>query len=156
MVKSVKFVSRQDAMGHIFDGTFKRGVNLISISDTVREAEVLCKSFAEMRQDEDSIGLFLVMPDDIEYDYSREAEVIYGWANDDEVISDCHTVYVHCAAGLSRSGAIAKWLNEYFELGCQKLSSYTRHNIPLFNKLCYLSGVPNITNYYAAQSMSLH
>lgn len=57
-------------------------------------------------------------------------------------------IIVHCFAGVSRSAAVAKWINDYLKLGIEKYNDYTQHNKHVYDTLCKVSGVENINNYY--------
>lgn len=55
---------------------------------------------------------------------------------------------IHCFVGVSRSGAVAKFINEYLELDIQYLNDYTLYNTYVFNKLNAAVG-RDIGAYYA-------
>lgn len=49
---------------------------------------------------------------------------------------DVTDIWIHCFAGISRSGAVAVFLNEYLMLGDQFLSSYNNYNRHVYRVLC--------------------
>lgn len=59
-----------------------------------------------------------------------------------------NNIIVHCFAGLSRSAAIAKGINDYMNLNMDKYNNYAQHNLHVYNTLCKVSGVDNLRNYY--------
>jgi len=64
----------------------------------------------------------------------------------------CHrknkNIIVHCDMGVSRSGAVAKWVNEFLGLQDLYLEDYQQYNRYVFNKLCECSGVKTLKSYY--------
>jgi protein tyrosine phosphatase len=62
--------------------------------------------------------------------------------------SGCKELVVHCAAGISRSGAVAKFANIYLGLDIPKLNNYDMHNIYVFNTLCDCAGIETQQSYY--------
>ena len=57
-------------------------------------------------------------------------------------------IIVHCDMGVSRSGAVAKWVNEFLGLQDLYLEDYQQYNRYVFNKLCECSGVKTLKSYY--------
>lgn len=105
---------------------------VISINDTESEMlEVmnLCKS--------DNI-LYLQMVD-IESESSGFTEQMAKSVLE-FVKSDDEHIVIHCLVGVSRSGAIAKFINEYFNPRPDHyLQMYTGHNCYVYSLLCYMS-----------------
>lgn len=64
----------------------------------------------------------------------------------------CHknnkNIIVHCDMGVSRSGAVAKWVNEFLGLQDLYLEDYQLYNRYVFNRLCECSGVKTLKSYY--------
>jgi len=54
---------------------------------------------------------------------------------------------VHCFAGVSRSGAVAKFINEFYECGNFYLEDYKGYNRRVFNKLRAAAGT-DLASYY--------
>lgn len=54
----------------------------------------------------------------------------------------------HCFAGVSRSAAVAKWINDYKGLDERLYNDYAQHNRHVYDVLCSVSDVPNVNNYY--------
>lgn len=71
-------------------------------------------------------------------------------------IDACHAnpetkiIWVHCLMGISRSGAIAKFINTYLGLGIIELDDYTSHNMYVYETLCEVAGIPTLKQYYQA------
>jgi len=55
--------------------------------------------------------------------------------------------YVHCFAGVSRSGAIAKFINEYLDCGIFYLEDYNGHNRRVYNQLMAAAGMSLAAHY---------
>lgn len=55
--------------------------------------------------------------------------------------------YVHCFAGVSRSGAVAKFINEYHERGHMYLEDYNGYNRRVYNQLMAAAGM-SLAAYY--------
>lgn len=61
-------------------------------------------------------------------------------------------IVVHCFAGVSRSAAVAKWINDYKCLGEKLYKDYKQHNRHVYDVLCSVSDVPNMNNHYCELS----
>lgn len=55
---------------------------------------------------------------------------------------------VHCFMGISRSGAVAKFINEYYDMNDVILNTYTGYNRQVYNSLNAVIG-KDIASYYA-------
>lgn len=55
--------------------------------------------------------------------------------------------YVHCFAGVSRSGAVAKFINEYLDRGHMYLEDYKGYNRRVYNTLLAAAGM-SLAAYY--------
>jgi protein-tyrosine phosphatase len=55
---------------------------------------------------------------------------------------------VHCFMGVSRSGAVAKFINEYYGLNDPVLENYKNYNQQVFNQLNAVIG-RDLASYYA-------
>lgn len=54
---------------------------------------------------------------------------------------------IHCFMGISRSGAVAKFINEFYECGIFYLEDYKGYNRRVFNKLQAAAGM-SLAAYY--------
>lgn len=146
----VKFVSRGDAKKYIKENHFSEtNCDFISISDTNSEVAQMKKLWIENKQ-ESNAAVFLRFQD-LDNGQSgfdrKKAEVITRFvATSHKKKKD---VIVHCFAGISRSGAVAKFINEYYALGDEYLSNYTGHNLWVFYTLLEVAGVPTMREYYS-------
>lgn len=50
-------------------------------------------------------------------------------------------ILIHCDMGVSRSGAIAKWINDYYGLDDRFLNEYYQHNKYVYDALMSVCGV---------------
>jgi len=55
--------------------------------------------------------------------------------------------YVHCFMGVSRSGAVAKFINEYLDRGHMYLEDYNGYNRRVYNSLLAAAGM-SLAAYY--------
>ena len=55
---------------------------------------------------------------------------------------------IHCFAGVSRSAAVAKFINEYYDAGNIALENYKIYNKLVYNKLKGMSGKLSMEDYY--------
>lgn len=145
----VKFVSRGDAKKYIEMGYFaERDCDFISISDTNSEAAEMKKLWLANKQ-ESNAAIFLRFQDldDNSSGFDRKkAETITRFV--EQSFRKKKNVIVHCFAGISRSGAVAKFINEYYGLGNEYLETYTGHNLWVFYTLLEVAGVPTLRQYY--------
>lgn len=141
----VKFVSRSDMISLIRNEQLS-DVCIISISDTNREKQEMytlckehsqgrCKAFLNFPDVEDSVSLTTNKLQQVlrvsEYAFKNKLDVI-----------------VHCFLGVSRSGAVAKYINDYYMLGDRYLEDYVGHNKNLYYELMECSGVQTQRQYY--------
>jgi predicted protein tyrosine phosphatase len=61
--------------------------------------------------------------------------------------NDC-SFYVHCFAGVSRSAAVAKFIQEYYDVQGTVLENYRIYNNRVFSKLMSFVGSMSIEDYY--------
>lgn len=54
---------------------------------------------------------------------------------------------IHCFDGISRSGAIAKFINEYYEAGNRYLEDYQGHDKKVYNQMLAEAGL-SLSAYY--------
>ena len=143
MSNKIGFHSRHDTINMLHE-LLDHGVTeiessfaYISISDNEEERE-------EMQCLFDELGLtYLAL------DFQDVDEITDGSITDEKAMQILRFVdenahmnfYVHCFAGISRSGAIAKFINEYFDADNPYLSRYVGHNRMVFNKLQAAAGL---------------
>jgi hypothetical protein len=151
----VNFVSRSRMRQLIIDGYYyskqqpKDKADIISISSTHGDKNKMRELWNENRSFP-NCGLFMVFYD-VDSDLSRftenKARQIIEFVNTSHR-KGAKSIDIHCDMGISRSGAVAKWVNEYLGLQNLYLDDYTRYNRFVYEKLCYLSGVQTLKNYY--------
>ena len=141
----VVFVSRCDMIKLIKNKSL-RSVCIVSVSDNNREkqemynlckeySQGLCKAFVNFPDVEDGVCL----TDKKIKQILRVCD--YAFKNKLDIV-------VHCFLGVSRSGAIAKYINDYYMLGDTYLEDYTGHNKNLYYALMEASGVMTQRQYY--------
>ena len=115
----------------------------ISISDTKREQGEIESLFTFTEIDTYSY-ITLSFPDNDDGIPSDEAQRLVDFIKkhpDKDFI-------VHCFMGISRSGAVAKFINEYYDMNDVILNTYTGYNKQVYNSLNAVIG-KDIASYYA-------
>lgn len=129
----VSFISRNDCLLMMLDDHFlDNRCDLISISDTNKEKSLMKKYWLQRKSDENA-DLFLNFKD-IEGVESRftdaKAGAIIRFV--EETFKKKKDLVVHCFAGVSRSGAVAKWVNDHYMLMDSYLSEYRGYNVHVY------------------------
>lgn len=149
-MKNIRFVDRGTAKRLIRDGYFDRNIcDFISISDTNSEAAEMRELWLDNKIDNNA-AVFLRFQDvdDGSGGFTdQKAKRIVNFLQESYVKRK--DVIVHCFAGISRSGAVAKFANEYWGLGDQYLEDYKGHNIHVYYTLLEAAEVPTQRQYYA-------
>lgn len=145
----VTFVSRAEARKMIESGVFSNGtVDLVSISDTNKEKKEMQELWASHKGESDA-AIFLNFLDinDIACQLTdAKVNKILEFTN--KTIEKRKDLVVHCFMGISRSGAVAKFVNEYWGLGDRYLEEYSGHNLFVYYTLLERAGVPTLRSYY--------
>lgn len=146
----IKFVDRGTAKREIEAGAYALNqLDLISISDTHSEAHQMRELWLDNKIDANA-ALFLKFQD-IDDNSSgftdKDAQRVINFVQ--ESVVKRKDIVVHCFAGISRSGAVAKFVNEHWGLGDEYLETYQGHNRHIYYKLLENAGVPTLRQYYA-------
>ena len=146
----VTFVDRGTAKRQIEAGAYVlNNLDLISISDTWSEAAQMRELWLDNKVDANA-ALFLKFQD-IDDNSSgftdKDAQRIVEFAQESYIKRK--DIVVHCFAGISRSGAVAKFINEHWALGDVVLDTYAGHNHHVYYTLLEQAGVPTQRQYYA-------
>lgn len=134
----IRFVSRDDALKMIGHGDFDDDSNLdlISISDNEKEMFDIQAAWSEDHSDIVA-GHFVnfLDADDVAGGFTDEkAEAIVKFIA--ETKERNNMLIVHCWLGVSRSGAVAKWANHYFNDNSDRfLERYSLFNAFVYSKL---------------------
>lgn len=148
----VQFWDREKTKQAIEDGFFeKSGYDLISINDTWNESYRMKDRWIQRKHD-DNAAVFLKFHDIP----STESGFTYHTADRivdfvQESIDKRKKIIVHCYAGISRSAAVAKFINDYWRLGADYLDDYQLHNHWVYDMLLEQAGVPTLRRYYREQ-----
>lgn len=145
----VTFVSRADALRMIAEGYFADGkTDLISISDTNKEKQIVRAAWLANKADANA-AIFLNFLDisDIACQLT-DAKVRHIVKFATTSFTRKKDVVVHCFVGVSRSGAVAKFINDYWGLGDRYLEDYVGHNKYIYYTLLEAAGVPTLRSYY--------
>mgnify|MGYP001024818082 FL=1 len=130
---NIQFVSRQQCQLMILDGFFEENdYDLISISDTNKEKELMKKYWLRFKKDSNA-AIFLNFRD-IEGTESgfteNKAKQIRRFVQ--ETFKRKKNIIVHCLVGVSRSGAVAKWINNHYMCGDPFLDDYVGYNLYVY------------------------
>lgn len=120
------------------DDPIENDLAIISVNDTVDEA----REMQSMLEDH-SNHLIMVFPDNNNPLSTDEAKKILSFINDNKE----RTFLVHCWAGISRSAAIAKFINEYMEADDVILNHYNMHNRAVLSALEAAAGTSLASHY---------
>tara|TARA_R110000851_G_scaffold187318_1_gene337156 strand:- start:53740 stop:54207 length:468 start_codon:yes stop_codon:yes gene_type:complete len=128
--------------------------NMISISSCWNDHNEMVHKLAMIGRAEDSdCYMFL----DIDSDESGfdilKAEAMYNtintWMNLD-YSQKPSSILIHCDMGVSRSGAVAKWINDYYGLDDRYLNEYNCYNTYIYQMLMKAAGV-DLKSWYESQ-----
>lgn len=112
----------------------------ISISDTKREH----LEASEWVKNKFSDSILLVFSDDDTGIDDKDLDELFSFINK----NPNKNVLVHCFAGVSRSGAVAKFVNEYYDYGNWYLEDYMGYNKKVYDQLLAKAGL-SISAYYS-------
>lgn len=138
-MQKVEFISRYEMKRRVKHREDFTDVAIISISDTSTE-------YVEMRallQEYNYNALCFNDTDDETGMSSLQAEVLLKFIQENYD----KKFIVHCFAGVSRSAAVAKFINEFYELGDWYLEDYKCYNKRVYNKLMAAAGL-SLAAYY--------
>lgn len=145
----VEFVSREQAKEFVGSQEFSElNLDFISISDTNSEKDKMKKLWKNNKQDSQAAIFFNFSDiDGIESGFTeKKARKIVEFCK--ESFAKKKDILVHCLAGISRSGAVAKFVNDYFGLNNEYLNNYTGHNLYVYYTLCEVAGMQTLRSYY--------
>lgn len=144
---NVQFVDRWTAKKLIKSRSLYN-THIISVNDTLSELKEMKYISENNGFDRDSAKfLFFRDIDNADSGFTvRTAEQIIEFA--DYSVKSNKNILVHCFAGISRSGAIAKFINEHWMLGDLYLENYAGHNHYIYNTLLETAGVETMRSYY--------
>ena len=141
--KKVQFISRSTMLDVINKDLLKGDTFIVSINDTQEEANEMAQVILDKT---DCEFLTYVFPDDDGgLKDSRDCASII--SNVEEYLQAGYKIVVHCFLGISRSGAVAKWINDYYSLGDLFLESYGNYNRSIYNSLNSYVGL-DLASYY--------
>lgn len=149
-MKTVEFYSRHAFITMVHCGFIDcRDTACISISCTPEERHEV-------------EGLLFKNQGNIKSDYIGDDVLTVDFFDDESSFTDDHAkritnfidrnrnknFVVHCFVGVSRSGAVAKFINEYLERDIPHINDYNLYNTYVFNKLNAAVGL-DLASYYA-------
>lgn len=140
ITKKIDFMSR-GAMVSLLTRNDLNNFNgaIISISDTRQELQEM----ELLLVDYHGPSLALMFADDDTCMNTVQAECLLKFINDNAN----KDFLIHCFAGVSRSGAVAKFINEHLEAGIWYLEDYKGYNRKVFEQLRGASGT-SLSAYY--------
>lgn len=140
--ESIRFVSRYEMKQILKSGVDLEEYAIISVNDTDDEYSEMLESLKQSTCSEFSLSMFPDTDDGTGMS-SLQAQCILSF-----IIKNSNKKFlVHCFAGVSRSGAIAKFINEFLERGIFYLEDYMGYNRHCFNQLLSVAGM-SLTAHY--------
>lgn len=150
-MKSVMFMGRYDFV-HLIrqydekDQPLNNDYAIISISDNVTELKEMEQHIYLHTNNSNKIMLAF---QDVDHNdnggmSNRQAKALFEFIKKNEG----KTFLVHCFAGVSRSAAVAKFINDYYDLNDHVCNSYKIYNKLVYNKLNALCGTMSLEDYY--------
>ncbi|AHX01125.1 hypothetical protein M316_0060 [Nitrincola phage 1M3-16] len=142
----IRFFSRQELCNNVLNATDLTGISVISISDSNTHKRAM-RNILKGRVDHFRCYVFYDVDNSQSAFTKDKADSII------EFVNNCHRVgvqeiWVHCLMGISRSGAVAKWVNDYLGLGDLFVSEWEHYNRYVYGELCEQSGVQTLKQYY--------
>ena len=120
--------SRHEMLRNIMDERFTELFNIISINDYTSEKEEIETLYENGDNDKNNL-LTLVFKDDYPNPGEFTPEVAQSIIDFVEKTDrEGRELIIHCWAGISRSGAVAKWINEHFEYNIVYWNNYKDYN----------------------------
>ena len=139
MTDKVKFISRGEIKRLLNDGVDLSEYAIISISDSSYEYDEMINLL-----DGYNYASFMFADSDASDGISElQAKAILTFIRNNYGSK----FLVHCFAGISRSGAVAKFINEFYEYGDWYLEDYNGYNRRVYNKLLAAAGL-SLAAYY--------
>lgn len=145
-MNTVKFMSRSDFIKNTslyMEGNY----SIISISDTRREADEIENFLIDLGIKEDSFICVNFQDTDAADDGGIDniiGKLIFEFIKSRE---DTNFI-VHCFAGISRSAAVAKFINDYYDINDPVLEYYHIYNKLVFSKLNQFNCTMSLEDYY--------
>lgn len=142
---NIRFMSRFDFGRAILFEEASSNIKMISINDTSDEFMISQMVLEDegFVMNEDFILLMFDDCDSEEGMSELQAKTVMKFINDNP-LSDW---LIHCYAGVSRSAAIAKFINEYLKAGIKYLEDYNLHNRRVYGMLQNEAGMDTFANY---------
>ncbi|MDX1532653.1 MAG: hypothetical protein R3230_00445 [Nitrosopumilaceae archaeon] len=138
----IEFVSRGQFMDYVKRGYVNDDCAMISISCSKNQRREMEEFLAFYEIDPENV--FTVNFPDNErgidhHDAKKMVEFI--------LKNNLRRFTIHCLMGVSRSGAVAKFINDYFEVDDLLLNNYQLYNKQVYNKLNSIVG-RDLASYY--------
>lgn len=147
MSTRVAYMGRHEFVRTIktYEENFDDRYAVISISDNETE-RLEIKTQVELHTNCNN-GIFVAFADSDDTDCinNKQAKEIVQFIADNEG----KFFIVHCFAGVSRSAAVAKFINEYYDLGLVDLENYKIYNKKVKNRLDAFCHRMSMADYYA-------
>lgn len=147
---NVEFISRRKFIESMYIGKVNcKDTAYISISCTPEEVYEIHEHLVKCYP---LLGTDIISDDILTLNfYDDENSMTEGDARKIVDFINKHTdknIVVHCLLGVSRSGAVAKFINDYFGLDIEYLNQYSNYNRQVYNKLNAVVG-KDLASYYA-------
>lgn len=141
----IHFLSRK-AMKMLLNETTLDGC-IISISDTNKEKSEMREMKKILNSHVPSIFLNFLDIEDLTSGFTtNKADKLFAFIK--KAHEEKQDVFIHCFLGVSRSGAVAKFINDYYGLQDKVLEEYPLYNKHIYLSLMEASGTQTLRSYY--------
>jgi len=131
----VNFISRQEAIQLVQKGYFNHtNTDLISINDNDDE-EFEMRSAWDQFSNKNNATFFIFRDEDSDDSGFSLEDASVMISAIEQAINSNNDIVVHCWAGISRSGAVAKFINDYLKIDSPHLNTYNLHNRFIYKRL---------------------
>lgn len=148
----VYFMSRSNMLDYVNNNLcLDNGVDIVSISDTHSEARTVSRQWRAANVHPVNAAVFLKFADVEEPSQGMTTEQATRIVNFvDVTVRKKKVLVVHCFAGISRSGAVAKFVNDYYLLGDAYLNDYVGYNLHVYHTLMEAASGLTLRSHYKA------
>lgn len=143
--KQLQFVSRGTFITACENGLVSDCI-VISVNDSDADAKEIT-NLVDKCCDNVDVSAYVFPDEDIPLNESDAMGIV-----EFAVTANNRPIIVHCFAGISRSGAIAKFLNEYLGIDDWFINSYSNYNKAVYNSLAAYTGT-SLASYFATLEM---
>lgn len=144
-IKTVTFMSRADMKRKLSAKDFPPNSVAIGINDTETEREELMRMMWDCWELGDCVALCLK---DDNSNQEKQLDLLVFDIGQMIIWTKPEHIFINGFMGISRSAAVAKYINDKYGLNDKRLQNYTQYNIDIYEWLCKIGGVQTMKQYY--------